>query len=409
MTEEELRQQAAEMGAEEVYPQEDGGVVYVMTEEAHQNLLKELSDAIEEALKEMVEGEEALASLRGITHTDDYSKFVFEIDRNAEDGNEGLYALSLTISGAYYQAYSGAFEPMSVVELKDAETGEVYESVSYQDWLDFINSFSDWGEGGEWGEGYEWESSIPLPELDETVLLDQEGITVTATGFSSNYGTPNLDLHVENTSDKLVYVGCDYFIINGYATSAWLYTEVQPGSEADDYLSIYDASLDILGTDCIGDIELRLYVVDEEFERICDGDIIELRTSDYDKDWRKTIDGEEIFSDSGITVKFVSLTRSEYFPSYDLTFVVENNGDRTMDIDFSSMLVNGYEVLPWAYKNMYPGTMSICALSISDEDLQNSGNEYLDSVGLSLMGYDTATYEQIFETPDYIDLPIGEG
>ena len=136
---------------------------------------------------------------------------------------------------------------------------------------------------------------------------------------------------------------------------------------------------------------------------------MDLRTSDYDKDWRKTIDGEVILSDSGLTVEFVSLNRSEVFESYDLTFVLENSGDKTLDVDFSSLLVNGYEVMPWAYKTMYPGTMSICSVSISDDDIANSGSESLDSLGLLLTAYDGDTYELIFETPEYIDLPIGLG
>ena len=53
--------------------------------------------------------------------------------------------------------------------------------------------------------------------------------------------------------------------------------------------------------------------------------------------------------------------------------------------------------------------MSICSVSVSDDDIANSGSENLDSLGLRLTAYDGKTYDLVFETPDYIDLPTAMG
>ena len=241
------------------------------------------------------------------------------------------------------------------------------------------------------------------------VLLDEAGVTVTATGFSDGYFSPVMNLHIDNSTDKMVYVDCSRFVINGYAASGYLYTEVEAGSEAEAELSIYDASMDLLGTEYIGELELQIIVNDENYDRIATGDIVTIRTSDYDKDWYRTIDGDVIFSEEGLTLKLVSVTRGEYWPSTDYTFVLENTSDRAMDVDFSNMLINGTESYPWFYQTVYPGTMAVGSLSVDDESLADTGSDTLDSLEIMIVVYDNETYEEIIRTEDFIALPVGLG
>ena len=409
MTEEDMQSFVDENGIKEFYPQEDGGVVYVMTEETHKELLQELSEVIEEALMELTEGEDSLASLRGLNHNEDYSAFEFIVDRSVEDGSGGLYALSLTLYGAYYQAYCGAFEPDCLVELKDAATGEVYDSVTYQDWLAFLESLNSWdGEGEDWGD-WESTSTIQLPELESpVVLLDEGGVTVTATGFEEGWLNPVLNLHVVNNSDQAVCIGCDRFILNGYSASGFLYTEVQPGSEADDSIGLYDDSIDLLGTEYIGEIDLRLYVNNEEYDRIFTGEPVVIRTGDYDKEWKLETDGDVVFADAGLTMKLVSITWDDTWKSTDYTFLLKNDSGRNMSVTFSKMLVNGTETYPWFYETVYAGTMAVGVLSVSDDALAEIDVDVMTTLEVAV-SVDDDNYEEITSSQDLISLPIMEG
>ena len=407
MTEEDFQEFIEAEGIQEYYPQDDGGVVYVMTEETHRRLLSEISGEIDEAIHQLEESEEASA-IRSITHNEDFSNFVFHVDRSAEDGAESFYALTFTMYGVYYQVYRGAFEPDCVVELEDAVTGEVYDTVSYQDWLDFLESFSNWGD--DWGEDWgDIESSIRTPEMDSCVLLDQAGITVTATGFSSDFFGVSIDVHIVNNSDRTVNVGCDRLIINGYSADGYLYTTVDAGAEADDTLSLFDASLTYLETEYIGVIELQLIVTDEEYETICTGDVVELRTSDYDEDWEKVPEVEPIFSEGGLTIGLIFASRDEDWGSTDFTFLLTNDSDRILSVDFSGMKVNGADAFPWFYKTVYPGTRAIAILSVGDDSLEGTGSDTLDSLEIAITAYDRETYEAVIETPDFLPVPLAMG
>ena len=404
MSEEDILANAEEMGVQEVYPQEDGSVVYVMTEEAHQKMLKELTDAIDQSLAELTEGEEAVASIRSINHDGDYSNFEFVIDRSVEDGAESLYALSLTLYGVYYQVYSGIPEPDCVVTLKDAVTGEVYDSVSYQDWLAFLEGFSDWGD--DWGD---WESSsnIQLPELEENVvLLDDAGVTVTAVGFQEEYFGPEMNLHIVNGTDQVVYVTCDCLIINGYATSGFLYTEVQPGEELDDTLTVYDSAMEILETEYIGEVTLQISANDEEYNSICTGDLITIRTTDYDEDWAKVPDSQLLFSGEGFKLSFVCTLANPYWEATDFYLLLENTGESIINVDCSGLLVNGIELFPWYYATAYPGSMCLSSISVDHEELEGAAPETVEA---AFTVYDQESYESIYETDGYLSLPIGQG
>ena len=181
------------------------------------------------------------------------------------------------------------------------------------------------------------------------------------------------------------------------------------GSEVDDYLSLYDASQDLTGDEYIGEVVVQIAVNDENYNRIIDGDVITIRTSDYDKDWGGTIDGDTIFSDSGFTVKLVSVTRGEYWPSTTFTFLLINDTDRTLNMDISGMLVNGADEYPWFYYDVYPGTMAVAALSVDDDSLADTGSETLDSLEISFTIYDNDTYEEVTASDGYISLPVGLG
>ncbi len=237
--------------------------------------------------------------------------------------------------------------------------------------------------------------------------MDEAGVTVTATGFEDGFFGPVLNIHIVNDTDRLVSVGCSHYIINGYSADAYLSTEVQPGSEADDTISIYDASLDLLGTEYIGIMELQVFATDENYDRICTGDIVVLRTTDYDKDWAESLDGDVIFSEDGLTVKLVRVDYDDTWQCTDFTILLQNANPRSLSVEFPNMLVNGEASTAWFYKTVFSGTSAIGVLSIYDDTLGESG--VLESVEISIVAHDEETYEDVIKTLGFLTLPVGVG
>ena len=75
--------------------------------------------------------------------------------------------------------------------------------------------------------------------LAETVLFDQDGIRITATGLSTDslFG-PELNLLVENDSAQNIVVQPNYCMVNGYMMTDLLYSDLAPHSHAVDTLTL---------------------------------------------------------------------------------------------------------------------------------------------------------------------------
>ena len=90
--------------------------------------------------------------------------------------------------------------------------------------------------------------------LAETVLFDQDGIRITATGLSTDslFG-PELNLLVENDSAQNIVVQPNYCMVNGYMMTDLLYSGLAPHSHAVDTLTLLGSELEDNHIDTITD------------------------------------------------------------------------------------------------------------------------------------------------------------
>ena len=98
--------------------------------------------------------------------------------------------------------------------------------------------------------------------LAETVLFDQDGIRITATGLSTDslFG-PELNLLVENDSAQNIVVQPNYCMVNGYMMDGLLSADVAAGKKANDTLDFLSNALARCGIETIADIELDLSLI----------------------------------------------------------------------------------------------------------------------------------------------------
>ena len=107
--------------------------------------------------------------------------------------------------------------------------------------------------------------------LAETVLLDQDGIRITATGLSTDslFG-PELNLLVENDSAQNIVVQPNYCMVNGYMMTDLLYSDLAPHSRAVDTLTLLGSELEDNHIDTITDAELSLQITDADYYQTID-------------------------------------------------------------------------------------------------------------------------------------------
>ncbi len=251
------------------------------------------------------------------------------------------------------------------------------------------------------------ESSIRLPELESpVVLLDAGGVTVTATGFTADeYSPVILNLHYVNSGDRPVYVVCDSFIINGFYAGGFD-RKLQPDSEVDERLSIYDASLALPGVRYVGELQVRLCLYSEEYDCICTGDAVVIPTTDYDNDWDWEPNSEAIFADESVSMHLVNITWNDIWKRIEYYILLNNHTDRCMYVSFDHMLVNGTEYNPWFDEVVLPGTRTVRALEIRDSALGEADNGGWVNLEFDISVRDDETLEIITGTQCNLLLPI---
>lgn len=127
-------------GVEEVEVNDDGSLTYYMSKSTHKDLLDDLGENIKEYMEEIVVDDE-FASIKDMEANKSYEQFTMIVDQEVyENSFDGFAALGVAIPGLYYQLFDGAnSEDLEVkVEVKDEESGEVFDTIIYPDALEEI-------------------------------------------------------------------------------------------------------------------------------------------------------------------------------------------------------------------------------------------------------------------------------
>jgi hypothetical protein len=365
-----------------------------------------MAGEIDSAIKEVLEGEDADPTYKNITHNADYSQFEMAVDPALYEENGGSFnAMSFTMLGAYYQAYAGKADTDCTVIVKNAETGEEIEQVTYDDWLQFMEELMSWFSGEGEDGGWDWEPTytIELPEMEPVVLLDEGGIKATAVGFDTEafYGQ-GIRLEIENNSDATVYLDPVKYTVNGYSESMSLYATVAPGETASELLYLPAEDLSGYGVTEIGQVTVQMAAFDEEtYEEVCRGEEVVINTSDADKDWQKAPEGNTLYDQDGILIRYLGLEETEW-GSVNLKFYFENNTDTEVSFSDEGFTVNGKDASAWIYATVYPGTRAVDYVSLWLDELEE---DYVYSASITFSAYDE-NYDTVFAGETF-ELPMG--
>ena len=142
MTEEEIKSAAKESGFINCEINSDGSVKYTMSKAKHREMLEELKTNAIESFDKLTSGDEKVASFIEIKYNDDFSKIDVFVDPNLYSSWDSFYVLSFYILGAYYQMFAGvdAEKIDVIVNFINNETQEVFESASYREYINNLNS-----------------------------------------------------------------------------------------------------------------------------------------------------------------------------------------------------------------------------------------------------------------------------
>ena len=235
--------------------------------------------------------------------------------------------------------------------------------------------------------------------LVETVLFDQDGIRITATGLSADslFG-PELNLLVENDSVQNIVVQPNYCMVNGYMMDGLLSADVAAGKKANDTLDFLSNVLARCGIETITDIELDLVISDgDSWQTLYETGPVTLQTSAAGQ-YTQTYDdsGEEIYNQNDIRVVAKSVN-DELF-GMGIKFYLENNTDRAVIVNADNVSVNGYMMTDLFYSDLAPHSHAVDTLTLLSSELEDNHIETITDAELSLLITDAGNYQTIDAT-----------
>ena len=213
------------------------------------------------------------------------------------------------------------------------------------------------------------------PTVEETVLVDESGVKITATGIEYGNYKAELELKIENSTDTEIDIGGNgAMIVNNFTIPAWISYNVPANEELEDTINIDLDELKLRGVYEIANMELHLTIdsidADHQFNDLLDTNVnIPTSIADTyvvdDMSYQNSISDPQtadrygyemlnwntdtIFDQYGVQFTSVALLKNSDGERYMLIEIVNNN-DSAITVSLRNMNILG--------KNIVNGTIS---------------------------------------------------
>ena len=275
-----------------------------------------------------------------------------------------------------------------------------------------------------------------IPTIEETVLLDEKGVKITATGLTYTKYDAELSLLIENNSDKEVSIiagsaGYCCNAVNGYMVAdGYLNEDVSAGKKAKETIAFSLKELAIYGITEIAEIQVGFDIdmgEDEEFytgPRVVKTSVADtydfarntyrenVSSKDLERDYDCTI---EVFKETekvvmdGLTLVSYALVRNSDEEQM-LLLEMRNDTEEVVRLDAVGLTVNGLDVYRYSMGSDFIAPSCRCVMNINldsniDETYRSAfGLTSMDKLGFTVKVRDEGYRELLVETEMCLEL-----
>ena len=244
------------------------------------------------------------------------------------------------------------------------------------------------------------ESSTKLAAINEMVLLEQDGIKITAKEYVNDviWGD-GIKVLIENSGDKNLGVSCNALIVNNYMITDLFSSTVAAGKKANEIIYLSSSELKAAGIEKVGQVELSFHVYDSDsYESVFDTELISIQTSYYNEmDIVPEDAGTELLDQNGVRIVGKVVDENSFWGTAVLLYL-ENNSGKNVIVSCDNMSVNGFMVTPYLYSSVYDGKMAIDEMTIMSSDLEENGIATIENIELSFHIIDADSFQTIFDS-----------
>lgn len=235
--------------------------------------------------------------------------------------------------------------------------------------------------------------------LEETVLLDESGIKVTATDLTDYGGTPDLKLHVENNTDGDIMIQTsEYAAVNGCMVRAIASIQASAGESTDDTVMFLNADFEEAGIETVSDIKLSVRALDANWSEICSSDYVTVKTSAYGTVETPAVDGDVLYDEGGVKIVMLGTGEEDdydfYFPTY-VKLYIENNTDQDITVKTLDFKANGEITQCSLSADLFAGTRRFTELRLDADSCTQNGITELKDLSFYFSVCDLTTWNEI--------------
>lgn len=308
-----------------------------------------------------------------------------------------VFSLAVFAATAWGCGETSSGEPKKVVSNEESEKADADENLPED--LD-ASTASDTSENADRSEYTADTSSGAEVTIDEQVLVDQNGIVVTATEYvTDSIWGDGIKLLLENNSDKDVTVGCNALIVNDYMITDLFVSEVAAGKKSNETLYLSSTQLKAAGIENVGKVEIYFHIYDSStFDTVFDSECVTIETSAYANiDTTPNDAGTELYNQDGIRIVGKTVDENSFWGTAILLYL-ENNSEKNVGISVDDMSINGFMMSPFFSTTVYDGKKSINDITVFSSDLEENGIETIEEVELKFHIYDADSYSTIADS-----------
>lgn len=246
-----------------------------------------------------------------------------------------------------------------------------------------------------------YEADFTDVTIDETVLLDQNGVKITAKNIDMNGALgPEVNVLIENNSGKNLTIQAQNTAINGYMILANMSTEVADGKKANDSIIFSAASMDTAGITAIANLTMSFHIfTTDNWEDYLNTDLISLDTS-VAGSYEQTYDdsGDVLYQDDSVKIISKGLTENDSVFGTGVLLYIENNSDTPITVQSQNVSVNDLMLTPYFSADILPGMKIVDTMTFGNTSLEENDITEIKNIELSFHIFNSDTWETLKDT-----------
>ena len=246
---------------------------------------------------------------------------------------------------------------------------------------------------------------------EQKKLYDDENLTVSVKGIDyAAVSGPQLQLNIQNKSNKEIVAQSPYSIVNGYMITPELNGKIAAAKSADCSLTLPYFKLAISSINSVKKVEFAIRLVDaKSYNPIATTDLITVETSaKQDEEVECDESGQVAYDKDDIKIIFKGVnTDRAYSDGAELMVYMYNGTDQKIAVRAKDVVVNGYTMTSAMNSTILPDKRAVDVVTFYKLDMEEHDIEAIDSIKVSFTIKDADNWETIDST-DMISVTLPE-